>query len=255
MKNKKALKNVSWAALLVTSLVAMPLSLDAACATKKDASSCQEGARGALPCKTKEQNAQNLKMRKLQARKAQKMQKNDNALVAKCIPTTVGYSKSSIHTVHSLSPNGDTIEIENGAVFTIRDWDSSTVKKWGKNTPIRLTCNTWGSYKYEFKVVNDITGDTAQANISLAPFVLSPNTRRISKITGNGIVILDNGAYYQVSDTSVISGWQDSTMTPGYAGDMILVGDNDGFMTWGYNNVLFNLNVATSTQVTASRIP
>ena len=141
------------------------------------------------------------------------------------------------------------------AVFTVREWDNATVRQWSKNTPIRLTCNTWGSYKYEFKIVNDITGATAQANISLAPFVLSPNTRRISKIAANGVVILDNGAYFQVADAGVISGWQDSTMTPGYSGDMIIVGDNDGFMTWGWNSVLFNLNVATNTNVTAYRIP
>jgi hypothetical protein len=209
-----------------------------------------EKLRGVLPQLSQKQIKANCKARKIRAKKAEKAMKK--AHFAKCMRSTPTPSNSvSAHAIHAISPNGDTIEIENGAVFSVREWDQSTTSRWAKDSPIRLTCNTWGSYRFEYKIVNDLTGESAQANISLAPFLASPNTRRISKITSNGTVILDDGSFLKVSDKGIIADWMDGATTPGYKGDLVIVGDNDAFVTFGYNHVLFNLNVEKNTSVSA----
>ena len=270
MQTQKILQNIVLACLMATSWNYAPLfSTDITSVDVTEAPPAKDSVNvieaplaNDLECKehgllakpTKKQKALQQKNRRKIVKAEKHLRKNmPKDAIAKCwFNNCTNYAFDGLHFVHDRSPTGDTIEIENGAVFSVRDWDSSTVASWLKKTEIRITNNSWGSSRYEFKIVNTLTGATAQANISLAPFVASPNTRRIYTINlANGTVTLDNGRTFKVSNISTISGWKGIETITGYAGDMIIVGDNDSWITKGYNSVLFNLNVPTNTSVSA----
>lgn len=207
---------------------------------------------------TKQQKRVWLKQRKKITKAEKNLRKNmPKDAIAKCWPgnNCIMPSLDGQHFIHDRSPTGTTLEIENGAVFVPREWDAYKIADMLKNSEIRLTNNSGGSYGYEFKIVNVATGVSAQANISLAPYKASPHTRRIYFINpATNSVTLDNGRNYIVSNLNTISGWKGFGIDEygqKYAGDMIIVGDNDSWWTRGYNAVLFNLNVKTNTSVTA----
>ncbi len=261
MQIQKVLQNIIMTCLMATSINCVPLfcesSTSADVTDTPPVKALESKERGTLTEPTKEQKALQQKNRK-KSRKAEKnLRKNmPKDAIAKCWPSSCSnYSFDGLHFIHDRSPTGNTIEIENGAVFIVRDWDSSTVANWSKKAEIRITNNSYGSSRYEFKIVNSLTGATAQANIELAPFTASPNTRRIYAINSlNSTITLDNGRSYKVSKSSVLYGWKGKDLLANgeyYLGDMIIVGDNDSWLTGGYNTVLFNLNVPTETSVSA----
>lgn len=161
-------------------------------------------------------------------------------------PSNRTTSGVSLHFAHDVSTKGLNVEIENGAIFSIRDWDSSTVGKWQKNSPLKITpSSSWGS-SHQYKLVNPSTGESAQATLSNGPFLTSPHTRRIvqlNKTTGD--ILLDNGSYFTIGNSSsnyaIVAKWAYN--------DIIIVGDNDSWFTFGCNNIL--INVATDDYVTA----
>src|SRR5579859_777923 len=113
MKHKNAIQNVSRACLLITSLLSLPLQADEPEKCLKPRYEELPEARGALPVRTKEQMAQIYDCRKKHAKK-EKAAKKKGLMAKWCTSPSQNYTKSSLHSIHSLSPNGETIEIENG---------------------------------------------------------------------------------------------------------------------------------------------
>ncbi len=157
-------------------------------------------------------------------------------------PATL-YSTLSAHTIHDVSTKGTTLEIENGAVFAIRDCSAATAAKWRKSSAIQIKPNhTWFS-SYEYTIHNPETNSYVEAKLSLGPFSQSPLNRRISQINlATGTVLLDNNTMWQIADRAALQKWQ--------VNDPIILGDNDAWFTWGYNFIM--LNVATDSYLTAA---
>ena len=142
------------------------------------------------------------------------------------------YSADAIHTVRERANSGDTVEIENGAVFSIKEYDTGCVSQWQKGQSLRIS-PAWYS-RYQYCIYNQATNTTVEAKLSLGPFLKSPHTRSIIQILPtDNVIILDNNQAYKISYADVFQKWQ--------VNDKVIIGDNSGWWTWGFNHIVINV--------------
>jgi hypothetical protein len=263
MNSKKAIQNVFWACLLTASSLTLQgtateankvahsrcpyankTNPDKTDGNKKAESKCPFGSRRA----SEEEKADIQASR--QAEASENEQASKSGAIAKCFSMRDnGFKTSALHSINDVFVKDRSLDIENGASFTIRDWDVSTVATWMKGSPIRITPNHSWTTSYEYCLTHQVTGSVVQATLTRGPLELSPYNRRIAqlnKITGE--LVLDNGEYYAIGD----SGTEREMLSKWEPNDIVIIGDNDSWFSFSYKNIL--INIATDNWVTAARI-
>jgi hypothetical protein len=159
--------------------------------------------------------------------------------------------------LNELSPNGDTITIENGSAWSIAENDQNTARRWSKGSPLVITPNSltiWAkltkkALKYKYRIVNLETKASVQANLSLGPFINSPFTHKIRKVNlARGEVYCTNGTVWKLDNSKIggvlLQGWKE--------GDYIMSGSNSTWYGMGMPQIM--VNVTTDNWLPAKRI-
>lgn len=147
----------------------------------------------------------------------------------------------------NISPKGDTIELEDGSIWSTSHSDRHKSKDWLPEDILVLTPNHAWFSSYDYRLTNQTTGSSIEANITLGPVMHHTNVHRIiAKDTSRGILTLSDGSQWDMS-------WFDHAIVDKFEVlDFVILGSNDGWWK-GFNpNILFNC--ATMTHARASRV-
>jgi len=155
------------------------------------------------------------------------------------------------HKVKTDSVDGNIIEIENGAIFQIKDSEKVTASQWKAGTKLLLCPNnrwfSWfSSYKYLLK--NLETDTSVACNLIAAPYKNSHLVRRIVQVFPGGYLQLSDNSYWKVENTRYaykhVNTWQE--------GDMVFFGnDSSSYENNPYWAIM--INVATNSFLKVQR--
>lgn len=138
--------------------------------------------------------------------------------------------------VTSIGSNGSNIEMPNGSTWEVRWGDRRVVQNWKPRQQIYLMPgSSWSSYRYT--AVNMIRQEQAQVLMASYAWYNSPHTKYITdidKITGH--VQLNDGSSWDVSrfHQKYVALWE--------IGDVVMIGVNNGFLSFSNPNILINLS-------------
>jgi hypothetical protein len=146
-----------------------------------------------------------------------------------------GYSYAE-HYIHGISYYGEQVELEDGSVWKVNCCDRYKVSAWDGRDPITITQNTSWFSSYNYRLINQFTGSSVEANLYLGPVVNGIYTHYINWIDYCGAVILTDGSQWQISsrDLSVFRCWAYD--------DTIIIGTNSGW-DGSYNAILINVTM------------
>lgn len=148
--------------------------------------------------------------------------------------------------LQEISPNADTITLENGSAWAIAENDQMTAKAWSAGTALVITPNklsiwsklTRKELRYKYRFVNLETNAYVQTNLSLGPFCQNPYTLKIRKInTTTGEVSFTNGTLWKL-DTSKISA---VVLKDWELGDYVMTGKNTTWFGFGLPDIVINV--------------
>ena len=142
------------------------------------------------------------------------------------------------HQAIAVSHFGETVELEDGSVWSIHSWDHHKTLDWLASDILIISPNhSWFS-SYLFRITNQNTGASVEANLSLGPIFNGLKTHWIIGIDYyNNLVFLEDGSSWNMSafDSSVVSHW--------LTNDTVIIGINDGWLSTTRPNVLINVNM------------
>ena len=118
---------------------------------------------------------------------------------------------------------GDSMELEDGSVWSISSKDSYKTLNWLTSDLLVITPNHDWFTSYRFRITNQSTGVSVRCNLSLLPVYNGLYTHWITAINYyTQEIALEDGSIWQ------ISGFDSSTFTNGPVNDTIIIGVNDG---------------------------
>lgn len=139
-----------------------------------------------------------------------------------------GFCPISARIVAEVSPNTDTIQLDDGSIWRINSTNRSDLFLWKINDLVVISQNTSWFSSYRFSISNKTANSTVQAEITLGPILGGPNTHRaVSVDSFHGQLILDNGSVWEIAyaDSSLFAGW--------LANDTIMIGKNRSWLSSG----------------------
>ncbi len=143
------------------------------------------------------------------------------------------YYPASVHWITQISALGNSLELEDGSVWTGETAEALT---WKSTDPLFITQNwTWFS-SYTFKIINKVTGTLVPVNLKLGPYESSSYTHFISIIDkARGELALSDSSNWQVcpSDTKEFNQWSED--------QAIIIGVNSGWQS-SFDILLINVN-------------
>lgn len=149
---------------------------------------------------------------------------------------SVFYS-SGTHCVSSVSVFGDQVEIEDGSVWKISSYDAPKVAGWRAQDPLLITQNHRWFSKYNYRIINQATGSTLEANLFLGPIKDGAYTRYVISIdTLRGDIYLNDQTRWHVSvlDADNFADWM--------LYDAVIIGYNSGWDS-DSQGLLINVNM------------
>lgn len=151
------------------------------------------------------------------------------------------------HHAINISPKGDTLELEDGSIWSTSHSDRHKSKDWLADDILVLTPNhSWFS-SYDYRFTNQTTGSSIEANITLGPILANKNVHRIFAMdAAKGILTLSDGSQWDMSwfDHAIVEEFQ--------VHDFVILGNNDGWWKSFNPNIMFNC--ATMKHARASRV-
>lgn len=146
-----------------------------------------------------------------------------------------GYSYAE-HYIHGISYHGEQVELEDGSVWKVSCCDRYKVSAWDSRDPITITQNTSWFSSYAYRLINQFTGSSVEANLFLGPVVNGLYTHYINWIDYSGAVMLTDGSQWQISlrDLSTFRYWAYD--------DTIIIGTNSGW-DGSCNAILINVTM------------
>lgn len=146
--------------------------------------------------------------------------------------------EGAMHHPIAVSLLGETIELEDGSIWTASSSDRHKTLDWMTGDVIIILPNhTWFS-SYDYRLVNLNTGANVKVNLSLGPIYNGIYTHWIIAIDYNHREIcLEDGSVWQMSwwDSSIVDQWLPN--------DTVIIGINDGWFSGGNPNMLINVNM------------
>lgn len=147
------------------------------------------------------------------------------------------YYSLGTHTLSAISALGDSLEIEDGSVWKISSFDASKICHWKSTDLILITQNHRWFSKYKYRLVNQTTGSTVEANLSLGPIKEGEYTRYVVGIDNvHDEIILSDKSRWRVSpyDRQQFEEW--------LLNDAVIIGYNSGWDS-GCHGLLINVNM------------
>lgn len=144
----------------------------------------------------------------------------------------------AFHQAIAVSPFGETVELIDGSVWHIHSWDSHKTLDWlGSDVLVISPNHSWFS-SYLFRITNQNTGVSVEANLSLGPIYNGYFTHWIIGIDHyNNVVVLEDGSIWNMSifDSNATDNWM--------VNDTVIIGINDGWLSSTRPNILINVNM------------
>lgn len=150
---------------------------------------------------------------------------------------------NNVHTLSSISVLADSIEIEDGSVWKVSSYDGYKAKQWLTSDPLMITQNARWFSSYNYRIVNQKSGDSIEANLFLGPIKNGPHTLYIQEIDlARGTIKLTDYTHWEISsrDVSAFKGWA--------LRDPVIIGYNSG---WDSSCEALLINVATNDNIRA----
>ena len=150
------------------------------------------------------------------------------------------YYPSGIHGLAAKAIGGSTIELEDGSVWKINAYDQHKVANFQFQDAIVITQNHRWFSRYNYKLINQATGSSLEANLQLGPLKGGVYTRYIIGVdTAHGELILDDHSSWRISfyDANVFQDWM--------LHDAVIIGTNSGWDS-GCQGLLINVNMNQS---------
>lgn len=162
-------------------------------------------------------------------------------LIEKKAPNAATYYTSHEGAMHhpiAVSLLGETIELEDGSIWTTSSSDRHKTLDWMTgDTIIILPNHSWFS-SHDYRLVNINTGANVKVNLSLGPIYNGIYTHWIIAIDyKHRQVCLEDGSVWKMSwwDSSIVDKWLPN--------DTVIIGINDGWFSGGSQNMLINVNM------------
>lgn len=182
----------------------------------------------------------------VEKKKTEKVKKSASAASAK-----KAAAKSLYHTLHpaayqnpvAISFFGDTVELMDGSVWVIAPSEAHKTTHWYPTDLVVITPNHAWFSSYTFCLTNQNTGESVSANLHLGPIAPMFGSFYTHWIVGvdyyYNIVYLEDGSIWNMSsfDSNVVNQW--------IAGDVVIVGVNDGWLSSSKPNMLINVDMLT----------
>lgn len=144
----------------------------------------------------------------------------------------------AFHRANFISIFGDSIEFEDGSIWMVYNGDAYKTLNWLPTDLIVVTPNhSWFS-AYNFRLTNQNTGASVEANLTLGPIYNGPHTHWIVAIDYYyDVVYLEDGTVWNMSymDDSIVRKW--------LVNDTVIIGINDGWFSSSKPNILINVNM------------
>lgn len=134
------------------------------------------------------------------------------------------YYPIAMHSLAGLSVLGDELATEDGAIWKISRYDAPKTFTWAANDPLIITQNHRWFSKYNYRIINQITGESLESNLFLGPYTNGAFTNYITRIDHfYGYVVLSNGTQWRISDSDlyILDTWN--------LDDPIIIGSNSGY--------------------------
>lgn len=147
------------------------------------------------------------------------------------------YFPSSAHWMIGVSVLGDELNIEDGSVWKISQYDGYKALNWLPQDPLLITQNTRWFSKYTYRIINKNTKTSIEANLYRGPLKQGEHTLYITQLfTNQNELVLSDNSYWEISyfDQFPFRNWM--------VGDAIIIGHNSGFDS-AYENILINVNM------------
>lgn len=144
---------------------------------------------------------------------------------------------SSTHWLVAVSAVGDSIELEDGSVWKISNYDVYKSLNWKSNDPLMITQNhSWFS-KYDYRIINQATGAYLETKLFLGPIKNGAYTRYIIDIDVNrNLIKLSDNTHWELNS------WDKYVYTKWLIGDAVILGYNSGWEA-EYEAILINVNM------------
>ena len=153
---------------------------------------------------------------------------------------------ASTHRLIGVSDLGDSVELEDGSVWKICHYDGYKAMQWRSHDPITITQNHRWFSSYRYRIVNQNSGESLEANLFLGPLEYGQNTLYVTGIDRiAGDLIITNGfgeaLRWEISsnDLSVFQNWA--------VHDAIIIGQNSSWDK-GCETLLINVNMNNSVR-------
>lgn len=147
------------------------------------------------------------------------------------------YYSAGIHNLASISVFGDQVELEDGSVWKVSSYDAPKVATWAAQDPILITQNHRWFSRYNYRIINQFTGSSLEANLFLGPIKDGPYTRYVMAIDPvRGEIYLNDQTRWLVSqfDADTFSDWM--------LHDAVIIGYNSGWDS-SSQGLLINVNM------------
>lgn len=144
----------------------------------------------------------------------------------------------AFHRAYSVGIYGDPIELEDGSVWSVYSRDAYKTLNWLPSDLIVITPNRSWFSTYGYRLTNQYTGVSVEANLTLGPIYNAPCTHWIVGVDYyTNVVYLEDGTVWNMSYFS------ESTVRKWVVNDTVIIGINDGWLSSSNPNILINVNM------------
>lgn len=142
-----------------------------------------------------------------------------------------------------LNHNEYTLELEDGSVWKISNYDGVKALNWRMNDPLTITQNNRWFSRHDYRIINKSNGSSVEASLFIGPSALGEFSRFIIGIDyEKSEILLNDNTRWEISylDSTVFKEWA--------LNDYIIIGTNSETSIWdpGSDVILINVNLNVS---------
>lgn len=152
--------------------------------------------------------------------------------------TYVTTHEGAFHFPKAVSYFGDTVELEDGSIWSVCSNDAYKTMNWLTSDLIIIVPNDSIFSSHDYKLININTGAKVKVNLYLGPIYNGAYTHWIVAIDYlYREIYLEDGSIWKMSsfDQSIVNQW--------IPNDTVIIGINDGLFSGSNPNILINVNM------------
>lgn len=137
-----------------------------------------------------------------------------------------------------------TLELEDGSIWKVSNYDGKKAAHWQINDPLTITQNSRWFSQHEYRMINRNNGTSIESTLYTAPIRLGAYSRYILEINyAEGQITLSDNMRWEASsaDVDLFKKWE--------VDDYVILGTNSDTNLWDSESDFLLINVATNTSV------